>query len=263
MKNSKIVETISWILIVLGVILFICSFIFLKYPFVIGSLASIGDINSGLSGSIWSLGGVLLFYAALKSQQESLDIQRKEFELQREELKETRQVFEEQNKSLKLDRFESTFFLILKWHKDVLESLKLKPSNHEIVGRFTLEHLWKEFKNNLDVKNVDLNIKFITNKFTAFCNSYDHILNTYSSTVFNNLMLIDTMEIADKQKYVNLYRAQLSHIEKEILFYLGAHGENNLLKPLIEKYKLLFLLDTTQLLDPSQLTIYDLSAYEA
>ena len=90
-----------------------------------------GDFFGGVMGSIWALCGVILFYLALKEQRadfannrealvkqiEALEVQTEEFKLQREELKESRKIFTEQAKTLKLQRFESTFFALIDLHR--------------------------------------------------------------------------------------------------------------------------------------------------
>ncbi|MCD4677623.1 MAG: putative phage abortive infection protein [Desulfobacula sp.] len=90
-------------------------------------IGQLGDFVGGISGSMWALAGVILFYKAmnyqrddlktnkdlLNSQNEALQQQIKEFKSQKEELQITREVYKEQSKTFKLQQFESTFFNLL------------------------------------------------------------------------------------------------------------------------------------------------------
>lgn len=203
-----------------------------------------------------------MFYAALKSQQSSLEIQNKEFELQREELKEARKISSEQSMTMKQQRFENTFFHLLQSHKENLEALKLKSNNDNITGRFALENLLTNFKGTYLSGNKPKDAHSVANDFISFCNLHDHVLNTYSNNVFRTLQMIDSLDGENKDLYINLYIAQLSHLEKEILFYKGLHGgEKNILKPLLEKFHALKLLDNNKLLNPDYWKLYNPSAF--
>jgi hypothetical protein len=70
-----------------------------------------GSINALFSGL--ALAGIIL----------TILLQRKELKLQREELRETRTEFETQNETLKLQRFENTFFSILNLHHQIVSAI--------------------------------------------------------------------------------------------------------------------------------------------
>ena len=96
-----------------------------------------GDFFGGVIGSMWSLGGVLLFYYALREQRKdfktnkealgeqvkALNLQSEEFKLQREELYQSRKVFTEQAKTLKQQRLESTYFALIELYNKIIISL--------------------------------------------------------------------------------------------------------------------------------------------
>ena len=138
-KNSK---RLLWI----GLLLFIVGFLFFLWndwnfsttnKIDSTKFGELGDYIGGLVGSLWSLAGVIMFYVALTEQRkdiktnqdtlntqvEALKQQIKEFELQRQELEETRKVFKEQNKTQHYQRFDNTFFELLRTHNDIVESL--------------------------------------------------------------------------------------------------------------------------------------------
>jgi len=94
-----------------------------KAKFDFETLSYFGGLLGGFSG-LFALGGVLLYYSALRLQTRALILQREDIELNREALyaqieefknqveeqKLTREVFLEQSKTQELVRFESTFF---------------------------------------------------------------------------------------------------------------------------------------------------------
>ena len=58
-------------------------------------------------------------------------LQKRELALQREELEETRKEFTQQNDTLKKQRFENTFFQLLRLHNDIVDKLKIKAVDGE------------------------------------------------------------------------------------------------------------------------------------
>lgn len=190
-----------------------------------------GSLIGGTVGALWSLAGVLLFYAALGLQREDLVAQKKEFELTRMELA-------VQNKTLSQQRFENTFFHLIDLHNDIVDKLLIiKPdeSNDKFQDEerqrpyakrelfdYAVEYLF-EFQgiNNhyekdehyqeiiLDAYNT-FNVKFSTHLNHYFRNLYHIYRYIYHST------LIDKTE---KSFYASIVRAQLSDNELIIIFY--------------------------------------------
>ncbi len=58
-------------------------------------------------------------------------LQKRELTLQREELEDTRNEFIQQNDTLKKQRFENTFFQLLRLHNDIVDKLKIKAIDGE------------------------------------------------------------------------------------------------------------------------------------
>lgn len=74
-------------------------------------------------------------------------LQKKELRLQREELAETRDEFIKQNKTLNRQRFENTFFQLLKLHGDIVDKLKIKAfDGNDYEKREFFVGAIKEFK---------------------------------------------------------------------------------------------------------------------
>jgi F0F1-type ATP synthase assembly protein I len=149
-KGMIFSENLSKILLIVGLILLIVAVIIFAwndfYFFIDGKVKSdkvgqFGDLVGGLIGSIWALAGVVLFYVALteqrkdfatnrkvlSSQTEALKLQIKEFELQREELSATREIF-------KIQKFETSFFNLLKFYNEVKNSLSMTVQRTKRIG---------------------------------------------------------------------------------------------------------------------------------
>jgi hypothetical protein len=73
-----------------------------------------GSVNALFSGL--ALAGIIL----------TILLQRKELKLQREELKDTRAEFEKQNETLKLQRFENTFFNLLNQQHQIVNAIDFR-----------------------------------------------------------------------------------------------------------------------------------------
>jgi uncharacterized membrane protein len=133
-KNSTNLIRIGIGLSAIGIIIFLWNFKFISDENVDSEkIGQFGDYFGGIIGSIWSLAGVILFYVALQEQRKDIEINRtalekqiEEFSLQRVELSETRKIFEEQAETLKVQRFENTFFQLLNLHHEIVNNLYLE-----------------------------------------------------------------------------------------------------------------------------------------
>lgn len=113
------IKTCAYILIIVGAISVICYVIPLYYSgyTIMGNLdntdieitGQFGDYFGGVIGSIWTLAGVLLYFSALKVQQEQL-------KAQKEEMKQSEKLLSQQ-------QFESTFFGLLQTQKNLKKDL--------------------------------------------------------------------------------------------------------------------------------------------
>lgn len=118
----------------------------------------VGDFIGGVVGTLWSLTGIFLFYLAisyqrddLKTQQKALNLQTEELKLQREELKlqreemtETRKVVKEQSETLKVQKFENTFFNLIDNHVLLVDSLPVSR-NRDVIGKNQVLNEMSEF----------------------------------------------------------------------------------------------------------------------
>lgn len=251
-KNSKILIIIGVVLVFVGLILFLISAQFnINGEIDTSRFSEFGDYFGGVIGAIWSLAGVILFYVALQEQRKDIKInqnaliqQIKEFELQRVELSETREVFKEQSETLKIQRFENTFFQLLNLYNEIISNLQLTVQSDVKEKRdvFSLSAtiLKNTFKNYLNKyeydefggytlsDTVELNEfkevePYITAAYINFhYNTSSQKLSNYFRTVYHIFKFIYKSNLLDddnKQFYASIFRAQLSSDELFLIFY--------------------------------------------
>jgi hypothetical protein len=259
-KNSKILLWIGLIIFFLGIIVFIYrEDIIFNSKINSEKVAQFGDFIGGIVGSLWSLAGVILFYVALteqrkdikinkdtlKAQLEALNQQIAEFELQRVELSETRKVFKEQSETLKIQRFENTFFQLLSLHHELVDKLNFDFSNpkQSLEKREVLSRAFNDLKlkllranqsrtlgdfgtYNYSLKlpeNIEVSKERMNKVYREFYyDDYKQILSHYFRNVYHIFKFIYKSELIKKSKkqfYASLVRAQLSSDELYIIFY--------------------------------------------
>ena len=192
-------------------------------------------------------------------------LQKEELRLQREELRQTRnemirhtKEFNEQNKTLQIQRFENTFFNMMKMLQEIIQGLSVsilkqiekkdfdlsgKPHKYikaeEILcqGRQVFEETYKNA--NVCLMGV-VRAKGIEGyNETDAVSLYDH----YFRYLYRIMKFVDTSffdKFEDQYKYMAMLRGQLSKYELIWLYYngLSENGESKM-KPLIEKYAML------------------------
>ena len=254
-KNSKTLIIIGIILALCGLLLFVWNFNYFPEQNVDSEkIAQFGDYFGGIIGSIWSLAGVILFYVALQEQRKDIDINRKalekqieEFELQRGELSETRRVFEEQSQTLKVQRFENTFFQLLNLHHEIVNNLQLQLpyddneynkrevfkrsvsklisyfNDYETEYKYNSETRRNEIivRHNLD--DLDVVHKLINKQYNYFYfEDTNQLLSHYYRSIYHIFKFIYKTDLIDKdqkQFYATLLRAQLSSDELFLILY--------------------------------------------
>lgn len=261
--NSKRLLWIGVILFFFGILIFIWKESFsLENRINSEKLAQLGDSIGGIIGSIWSLAGVILFYVALTEQRVDIRTNKKaleaqvkalnqqigEFELQRVELKETRKVFIEQSETLRIQRFENTFFQLLSLHHDLDDKLNFSKKRFQ---RGTDKYEKKEvliqayrdlrdiikFSNQIRENNgfggitetpnipetkeeASSRLGLAYNKF--YYQDYNQTLSHYFRNIYHVFKFIyksDLIEKEKKQFYASLVRAQLSSEELFLILY--------------------------------------------
>lgn len=224
---------------------------------------SFGAINALISALAFA-GVIVTFY-----------LQRKELDLQRQELKAQREEFTQQNKTLKLQRFENTFFNMMQLQQQIVNDLYIQLSEREQVtqggqwgnevivdksvrGRKVFEYIYKtrvRFRKNEGCFGTIIN-KGMTNYSQVV---HRELLDHYFRHLYTILRYVDKTDAFDfndegnkddayestqKYHYITIVRSTLSRYELLMLYYNGlSMFGNEKLKPLVEKYCLLNNLD--------------------
>ena len=292
-KTSKFLLYTGLVVLMIGLLMFMWKDSFsINQQINSDKIAQFGDFIGGVTGSLWALAGVILFYVALteqrkdfKTNKESLNAQTdalqqqiKEFELQREELSETRKVFKLQSKTLKKQQFESTFFNLLNLHHEIVNSIDLKvPQNYKrgasssteyetVTGRDCFVEFYRALKktyhvNRKDLVSIDYKV-LINSSYGGFFAVNQSDLGHYFRHLYHIFKFIDRSDELDKYMYTSIVRAQLSNDELCLLFYncLSNYGKEKFL-PLVEKYKLLKNIDKYSLAHLDHVALYKKTAF--
>lgn len=274
-KNEKLKEPnpILW----WGIAIFVCFVIWIGGYFLthwLSDCESIFQVVNGTSVSALfgdSFGGVNALVSALAfaGMIVTFAFQRYELGMQREELKAQRDEFSAQNNTLKLQRFENTFFNMMELQQNIVNDLYAEEevkrnitedssdgsrrlgkeviTHYQHKGRDMFHYAFMEVKHTY---HDDKNVKH--EAFGLFELLYERGLKSfdeyYTTTVFDHyyrhlytiLKFIDQNEWLGKEeqyKYATFLRATLSRYELVMLYYNGFFHVK--MKKLMEKYHLL------------------------
>lgn len=240
-----------------------------------------GAVNALFSGLAFAglIITILLQRRDLELQRNDLKLQRKELELTRQEMEEQTAEFEKQNETLKIQRFENTFFNMLSQFQEVVNSLSVKYKKRgddlEALGREVFRASFERMPVFVDIPSGDRDYQLIYGMVNdigrkgmegygkADVPSYfDH----YFRLLYRILKFVkDTPLITtfnEEYEYTSMLRAILSRYELVWLYYNGlSEYGNEKLKPLIERYAMLKNLREDLLVEGIDVGSYADSAY--
>ena len=266
-QNIEGTKSLLWIWIVIAIIGVIAMWslswwLISKYiddPTNQGSFGDMfGAVNALFSGLAFAGLIVTLLY-----QKEELKLQREELRETRNELNAQKLEFQEQNKTMKRQRFENTFFNMLSLQQEIIANLSyeyyaspnIRPHNipeeifykgapkGQLHGRETFEGIYKhaiiEYNG---ARHADGIIKILKqNGYIAYpvisvTTRFDH----YFRHLYHIYKFVDTSDLiedSERYDYACIIRSQLSDYELVMMFYncLTTNGRDKF-KPLIEKY---------------------------
>lgn len=240
LSNKKTKKKIPWILILFGLFAFFCivsvfgvySISFKDFSF-ISDTEKFGQFGDFIGGTLNPILAFLSFMALLytiKIQMDELKLSREELEATREELKGSRIAQQEQSESLKLQNqatklqmFENTFFQLLNLF---IENKKEIVYGTDAYSNKAIKKYMNSFKSTYEFN------------YENFYTTNESFFGTYFGQIYQVLNFINTSDIKDKQRYVNIFRAQFTKDELEFLFYhcLGTIGKRKF-KKLVEDYE--------------------------
>lgn len=240
-----------------------------------------GAVNALFSGLAFAglIYTIILQRHDLKLQRRDLHYQRRELELTRKEMEEQTAEFEKQNETLKIQRFENTFFNMLSQFQEVVNSLSAQYSlggeNIEVRGRESFKAAFERVTIYVEIPSENRPFKRYRGMadtiekegLDGYCKAdvptyFDH----YFRLLYRILQFVkDTPLITkfdEKYEYTSMLRAILSRYELVWLYYngLSEYGVEKL-KPLIERYAMLKNLREDLLVEGVDVGHYAESAY--
>lgn len=232
----------------------------LTYKFKLSVETSFNSLNSIFAA--FGVAGVIV----------TILIQQKELNLQLQEQKDTRKEFEQQNKTLRKQRFENTFYNLLSVHHSIVEKLYLFNSGIEHRSRDVIRHFYTEFKGHflneyraigspkVTIENAEehkhLVAKCFNEKYAAFEEHLGHYQNNFSTLV--KIVKVSTLiDDSNRELYYTILKSQLNSYEILFLFYLYHCGRQINNKEYFNLLTLGSSMNSGLLLDISHTFLYD------
>ena len=177
-----------------------------------------------------------------------LELTRMELELTRQEMEEQTAEFEKQNETLKIQRFENTFFNMLSQFQEVVNNLKVSKEFYGGEGRDCFEKTYaknEQIEQSFnDFDHLSLSSIILRDGINGYKRSetpkyFDH----YFRLLYRILKFVNDSKVItgfdEKYEYTAMLRAMLSRYELVWLYYNGLSYGAQKLKPLIERYAML------------------------
>ena len=279
-------KNIVWVMFGGVIILFLLNFSMIFFVPNENTRGTFGDqfgaVNALFSGLAFAglIYTIVLQRRDLELQRHDLKLQRDELALTRQEMEEQTAEFEKQNETLRIQRFENTFFNMLSQFQEVVNNLTVMVTTssgiYESKGRDVFQAQFEKTVVYVDLKNEAKNkARFRGMKGALEKYNLDGYLYSDTPTCFDHyfrllyriLKFVKTTSLVttyeEEYEYTAMLRAVLSRYELVWLFYNGlTYGEDKL-KPLIERYAMLSNLRTDMLANCFEIDegAYDPSAY--
>lgn len=203
---------IAWLFVAIGFGAFIFGIICFVNPCLLGqlSLNELGDYLAGSVASLWSLAGLFFIYVAFLGQKQQLINQQIELLYSQAEVRATRIELEgqkeqliEQNKTLRQQRFENTFFEMLSLRTSLIENLNVKLIFAD--SEFTNRGYDAIYRAKIDLEFDLGQISYADNITTENGNTI-----SFREPV-NHLETFEGFETSYRKFYFDRYKQQLSH----------------------------------------------------
>lgn len=241
--------------------------LWIVYPFAIWGLyeelahrGQFGDMYGAINALFAGLAFAGVIWAIFLQKNE-LELQRKELAYTRKEIKGQKEQLHAQDQTLKKQNFESSFFQLLNFHDNIVNSLHIRGegSSAGFDGRASFGKLLGEFQ--IQYKpDADIN-----DNWEEFFRQYQSIVGHYFRNLYNCVKFVDQnvflQDFESKKSYTNLIRAQLSSQELGLLFYNCLSHRGSKFKHLVEKYSLLEDMDKSRLIKKGHECLYDKRAF--
>jgi hypothetical protein len=268
----------------LYIIILIIGFYAILNPFLIkfgygitdpAILGTTGDWLAGSSTPLLTFASFILLVETFRLQRKEIELTRQALEDQKEELELTRQAHLSQNETLEKQRIESAIFQGISLHNEIVLSMEVSQekrflSGTDIVpfivtikGRNVFKKLYSELKNYLYYdyeRHRNHNVITLEQRYQQIHEGYyewyienEHYVGHYYRNLYHLFKMIhnSVLDQLEKEKYVDIVRAQLSSEELLLLFYNAiSFRENNSFIPLIRQYNILKHINKERLIMP-------------
>jgi uncharacterized membrane protein len=219
-----------------------------------------GDYVGGVLNPIF---GLLALIALLFT----ISLQSRELRVASIELARSSEALDAQNETLSVQRFEATFFQLLRLHNDIVNALKLDTRGAvnivlEKRGRDVLSTRLNSFRAQLATDMATDDIGKAMPVYEAFYKQHENELGHYYRLLYHIIKFVHSGDVENKKFYSDFVRAQMSSDELRLVFFYGlSRSGNTHFKPLLEKYALLKNLPEGEFPGDSLRRFYDPSAY--
>lgn len=167
-----------------------------KYKIEIGKYENFGQFVGGVTAPFFSIAAFFLLYLTYSSQREELRLNREEFR--------------EQNETLKLQRFENTFFNMLQMHSDIVDKMTIGLGK----GRTIVDITKKELVTFLAKAQSDPST-VIDKEYLEFYKKFESNFNHYFRQLYHIFKFIYFSQLRKEEKnfYASIARSTLSQNE--------------------------------------------------
>lgn len=266
-------STTNWIPALIGAGVVLGLWVFTFWSFVwgpdiglinVGNRGTFGDMFGGLNAlfSGFAFAGIIF---TIYLQRQELSLQRTELTLTRVELNGQKLEMALQNKTLKIQQFENTFFSMLAALNDVVAEMDVRKANDtkDVIyrGRDSMKFLHGELNGYLKGERRALKdlVKHkegeLTDHYADWWIKRRSKLSHYFRLLYNIIQFINKSEsdqtIEDGRKYSRILRAMLSDQEQAIIFYNCLSDVGSGFMKDVKRHKLVKHVPDEFLLDPS------------
>lgn len=221
--KAKLYTEYAWFLCLLSLMIPFIGILFVKaFKLNFEDLGPFGDFVAGSTVPLFTFASFILLTATLVTQQVQLRMQRQDLKLTRAEYAETNKAFKEQNKMLEIQKFENTFFVIIKRMSEVVSSKKGSFQYGGDLIDFTGEEyfslLYRDFKQLLDKEHKQKSLKF-ENEYQYYKDYLYNIEGAYLNiTQKHSKNLVSIFSVVE-QVFFLLNKSSYLFNEEEFNFY--------------------------------------------
>lgn len=248
-----------WIIFAIAVLFIIAVCLLFVYimneqPWGMDKRGQFGDMFGAL-GAVFSGLAFAGLIVTLIQQHDDLKLQREDLRLQRQEIAQTnlelalqRKEMEEQNKTIMLQRFETTFFNMLKNQMEIRDDIMYSDGVTVFHGKDAIERMYQKVISWIE-DGHGYNVPF-----------FRHHMAHYLRHLIQTLKMIDTagfLSVQEKYYYSEILNSYMSMYELGMFLYycLSDEGKTTA-KGLVEKYALFASLDNEKAFSKEELSFF-------